>query len=105
MRPLALGLGAIIAVGAIHFGNGGGGKVDVQDISVIAINKAEPSDRPAALGRLLEARLSKEYPEAKFNGAILKAYGRALTEGATEIAVERKKPEWSLKLTITLRGT
>lgn len=105
--PLALGLGAIIAVGAIHFGNGGGGKVEVQDLSLIAINKAKPSDRPTVLGKELEARLSKEYPEVKFDGAIIKAvrkaYGKELTEGETEITAAGKGPKWSIKLTIVIK--
>ena len=106
--PLALGLGAIIAVGAIAGGDGGGGgKVDIPDLSVAAINKAAPEDRPALLGKELEARLSKEFPEFKFNGevvtAVRKAYGKGLSEGKTLITAAGKGQDWSIKVTIVIK--
>ncbi|WP_417274847.1 hypothetical protein [Celeribacter halophilus] len=104
--PLALGLGAIIAVGAIA-GGGGGGKVNVQDLSVTAINKAAPEDRPTLLGKELETRLSKEFPEFKFNGeivtAVRKAYGKGLSEGKTLITAAGKEQDWSIKVTIVIK--
>lgn len=104
--PLALGLGAIIAIGALA--GPGQGKVNVQDLSVTALNKTEdPSQRPTVLGKELEARLSKEFPEIKFNGAIVeavrKAYGKELREGEVEIAAAGKGPKWSIKLTIVIK--
>jgi hypothetical protein len=105
--PLALGLGAIIAVGAINVEGGGGGKVEVQDINVRAINKAEPSEKPTVLGKELEARLSKEYPKVKFAGAVVKAvqkaYGKGLVEGEQVITAAGKGPKWEIKITIVIK--
>ncbi|WP_417250575.1 hypothetical protein [Celeribacter sp.] len=104
--PLALGLGAIIAVGALEGGGGGGGKVEVRDLSVTAINKAKPEDRPTVLGKELEARLSKEFPKTEFNGeivnAVRKAYGKGLVKGETMIRAKGDKQEWAIHVKIII---